>query len=113
MRTNVKSADPSEILRTVSPDEAFLFFDDVDRYTGTLATSLADFSNDIRTINPRSVAFHFKRGDFERWVHEILHDATLARRIRKIKKSSSGKKLRGEIAKVVKKRLRALQKRSR
>ncbi len=112
MKTKANKADASEILRTVPPDEAFLFFEDIGKYTGKLATSLEDFFKDIKTISTKSVRFHFKRGDFEKWIQGILHDATLARRIKRIKKSYSGKQLRDEISQIVKKRLEDLQARS-
>lgn len=112
MKANVNRWDASEILRTVPPDQAFLFFEDIDKYTGKLVTNLADFYNDIKTVPTKSVTFHFKRGDFEKWVQNILHDTTLARRIKRIKKSYSGKKLRDKISQTVEKRLKELQKRS-
>ena len=112
MKTNVNRANASEILRTVPPDKAFLFFEDIGKYTGKLATNLADFFEDIKTVHPNSVTFHFKRGDFEKWIQEALHDATLARRVKRIKKSYSGKELRDKISQIVKKRLEELQEHS-
>jgi len=112
MKTNWKKTDASEILRTVPPDKAFLFFEDEGYYTGKLATNLADFLKDIKTVPANSVTFHFKRGDFEKWIQEILHDPTLAQRIKRIKKSYSGKELRDKISQIVRKRLREVQKRS-
>lgn len=113
MKANVDKTSASEILRTVPPDQAFLFFEDIGKYTGKLATNLTDFHKNIKTINTKSVTFHFKRGDFEKWVNKILHDATLARRIKRIKKSHSGKELRDKISLIVKKRLEELQKHQR
>jgi hypothetical protein len=113
MRANTSRADASEILRTVPPDQSFLFFEDIGKYTGRLAANLADFCEDIRTIDMKSVAFHFERGDYERWVRETLHDLQLARRFKRISKSNSGEKLRNKILQEVRKRLGELQEMSR
>jgi hypothetical protein len=70
--------------------------------------NLTDFFEDVKTISQRSVTFHFKRGVFAKWIHDILHDPTLARRIRRIKKSYTGTELRNKISKIVQNR-RALE----
>lgn len=113
MKTNARRMDASEILRTVPPDQSFLFFEDVGQYTGRLATNLADFCEDIKMIDIKSVTFHSERGDYERWVRETLHDLQLARRLKRVSKSNSGEKLRNKILQVVRKRLDELQRMSR
>jgi hypothetical protein len=105
--------DASETLRTVPPDQSFLFFEDIGKYTGRLAANLADFCENMKTIDIKSVTFHFERGDYERWIRETLHDAELARKLKRIKKSSSGEELRNKILQPVRKRLDELQKMSR
>lgn len=109
MKAHAGRVDASEILRTVPPDQFFLFFEDIGKYTGRLATNLADFCEDIKTLDIKSVTFHFGRGDYERWVRETLHDAKLARRLKRIKKSISGEELRNEILQVARKRMDELQ----
>jgi len=109
MKANASRADASEILRTVPPDKSFLFFEDIGKYTGILAANLADFCEDIKMIDMKSVTFHFERGDYERWVRETLHDLQLAGRFKRIGKSNSGEKLRNKILQVVRKRLDELQ----
>jgi len=110
MKADAGRVGVSEILRTVPPDQSFLFFEDIGKYTGILASNLADFCEDIKVIDIKSVAFHFRRGDYERWVRETLHDAELARKLKKIKKSNSGEELRNKILRAVRKRLDELQK---
>ena len=110
MKTNVNRLGASEILRTVPPDQSFLFFEDIGKYTGRLAANLADFCENMKTIDIKSVTFHFERGDYERWIKEILHDAELARKLKRIKKSSSGEELRNKILQAVRKRLDELRK---
>jgi len=110
MKTNVNRMAASEILRTVPPDQSFLFFEDTGKYTGKLAANLADFWENVKTIDIKSVTFHFERGDYERWIKETLHDAELARKLKRIKKSCSGEELRNKILQAVRKRLDELQK---
>ena len=110
MKANVSRVDASDILRTVPPDQSFLFFEDIGKYTGRLAANLADFCENMKTIDMKSVTFHFERGDYERWIRETLHDAELARKLKRIKKSSSGEQLRNRILRSVGKRLNELQK---
>jgi alpha-amylase len=113
MKASSNRPNASEILRTVPPDKAFLFFEDIGKYTGKTALNLADFLKDIQAVPPHSVTFHFKRGDFDKWIQDILHDPTLAARIKRVKKSYAGKELRTRISKLVEKRLKELQPRSR
>ena len=110
MKADAGRVDASEILRTVPPDQSFLFFEDFGKYTGRLATNLADFCENIKTIDIKSVTFHFERGDYERWIREILHDAELSRKLKRIKKSDSGEELRNKILQAARKRLDELQK---
>ncbi len=110
MKANVSRVDASDILRTVPPDQSFLFFEDLGKYTGKLAANLADFCENMKTIDVKSVTFHFERGDYERWIKETLHDAELARKLKRMKKSSSGEQLRNKILQSLRKRLKELQK---
>ena len=110
MKADAGRVGASEILRTVPPDQSFLFFEDVGKYTGRLAANMADFCENMKTIDMKSVTFHFERGDYERWIRETLHDAELARKLKRIKKSSSGEQLRNKILRSVRKRLNELQK---
>jgi len=110
MKANASRVDASEILRTVPPDQSFLFFEDIGKYTGRLAANLADFCESLKTIDIKSVTFHFERGDYERWIRESLHDVQLARSLKRIKKSNSGEELRNKILHHVRKRLNELKK---
>ena len=102
-----------EVLRTVPPNEAFYFFENIDRYTGKSASSLAEFCEMAKTVDKKSIVFHFNRHDFERWAKETLRDSKLAKRISNIKKTKSEERLRTRIYKVSKKRLEELNNRFR
>ena len=105
MKANINRANASEILRTLPPDQKFLFFEDIGKYTGRLAANLDDFHKIIKIINMKSLTFHFKRGDYERWIRKSIHDIQLARKLERIKKTNSGEKLRKKILQPVENRL--------
>jgi hypothetical protein len=48
----------SRILRTVSTTEAFHFFTGIGQYDGKFATSLTDFSENIKMAPLKSIEFH-------------------------------------------------------
>jgi hypothetical protein len=69
----------------------FHFCMDVGDYTGISAASYEDFLTSIKQVNGKSLSFHVKRGDFERWMLDVLKDEKLAKEMGKLKKQ----KLRG------------------
>src|SRR3990170_8148522 len=103
----------SKVLRNVMSAEAFYFSTNIGQYNGSFAVDLADFCQKIRTIDVRSVDFHFKRGDFEEWIRGTLGDVELANEINKtnkINKTIQGEELRVKICQTVERRLTQLKK---
>jgi len=96
-------------LRTVPRHEGFHFFKGLGESTGKVATSLADFSEKLRTVDIRSVNYHFRRGEFEKWIRDEIGDVELSRRIGRIRKETHGEKLRNEIIEIIKGRLEELK----
>lgn len=104
--------NPEEVLRSLPLEKAFHFFVDINDYTGKCAQNLAEFCGMINTIDTKSIAFHFERDDFEIWTIKTLHDPTLARRLKKLKKSKeklSEERLRTLIYQITKKRINELK----
>jgi len=97
------------ILRTVSIPESFLFFTDIGQYTGEFTSSLAEFNEKLRKVPLRSIEFHFKRGDFAKWIIDVLGDNYLAERISQIGGSFHGEELRTAIQRKVEERLNQLR----
>lgn len=97
--------------RVVSIPDAFMFFEDHERYTGEFAVSLGDLLEKLRKVSLKSIEFHFQRRDFERWVGRILGDLELASRVSHIDSSLSGEALRTALLEVVEKRLEELRER--
>ncbi|MGA9388352.1 MAG: DUF5752 family protein [Candidatus Bathyarchaeia archaeon] len=74
----------SSILKTVPREKAFYFFTSIGNYTGESASSLKEFMEKINEVNVKSLEFHLHRGDFEKWVNEVLQDRELATEIRRL-----------------------------
>ncbi|MEM3697556.1 MAG: DUF5752 family protein [Candidatus Bathyarchaeia archaeon] len=77
---NIENA--TKILRTVPREKAFYFFTSIGNYTGESAASLKEFMEKINQVNIKSLEFHLYRGDFEKWVGEVLEDRDLAAEIK-------------------------------
>jgi len=99
----------SRIVRMVPRHEGFQFFRRLGDSTEKVAISLTDFVEKMRSVDIRSVNFHFKRQDFEKWIRDVIGDAELSRRISRIRKEAHGEKLRNEIIQIVKGRLEELK----
>jgi hypothetical protein len=76
----------SKILRTLPREKAFYFFTSIGNYTGESASSLKEFMEKINEVNVKSLEFHLYRGDFEKWITEVLEDKELVEEIRKLQK---------------------------
>jgi len=88
----------SKILRTVPREKAFYFFTSIGNYTGESAASLKEFVDKINDVNLKSLEFHLYRGDFEKWLSEVLEDKELAEEIRRLQKTSvTGDALRHQL----------------
>jgi hypothetical protein len=101
---------PANILRIVPGNNAFYFFTDIGQYTDRSSACLADFCNAIKTIDIKSVEFHFKRGDFVLWIRETLGDSELSKEINRVCKTTQGEELRTTIHQTVETRLTKLKK---
>lgn len=100
----------SKILRRVPHDNAFYFYTDIGQYSGKFAASLTDFCKKIETIDIKSVDFHFKRRDFEKWIRRTIGDVYLANEIDKINEIIQGEELRVKICQTIERRLTELKK---
>jgi hypothetical protein len=74
-----------KVLDNVPREKAFYFFTSIGNYTGENASSLKEFREKIRSVDIKSLEFHFYRGDFERWIADVLEDKNLATEINRAK----------------------------
>lgn len=102
--------DDAKILRIVPKEKAFYFFTSIGNYTGESACSLKEFMEKINAVNVKSLEFHLQRGDFEKWVNEVLEDAVLAEGIARLrKKNLTGDNLRHQLYTLIWKHYRQLK----
>jgi len=95
----------SRTLRTLPREKAFYFFTSIGNYTGESATSLKEFTDKINEVNEKSLEFHFYRGDFEKWIVEVLEDKDLAEYVRKLRgQGLTGDELRIQLYTTISKR---------
>jgi len=96
-------------LKTVPREKAFYFFTSIGNYTGKSASSLKEFMEKINEVNVKSLEFHLYRGDFEKWINEVLEDAYLAEEIVKLKRANlTGENLRNQLYTTVARELKRL-----
>lgn len=101
----MKDETSSKTLKTLPREKAFYFFTSIGNYTGESAASLKEFMEKINAVNVKSLEFHLSRGDFEKWITEILEDKGLAEDIAKLQKASlTGDLLRSQLRALVSKR---------
>jgi len=87
----------------------FYFCVNVGEYTGISAASYEDFLTSIKRVKVKSLSFHVDRGDFQKWVLDILKDEKLAKEIEEIKKQKlRGQALRNSLYRVVSERHKEL-----
>lgn len=99
----------SNILKAVPREKAFYFFTSIGNYTGINALSLTEFMEKINEINVKSLEFHSSRGDFEKWIDEVVQDKELAAEMRRVQKSHlAGEALRSQLAILVSRRVKRL-----
>jgi hypothetical protein len=100
----------ARILRTLSRENAFYFFTSFGNYSGQRAMSLEEFAHKIDEVELSSLKFHLYRGDFEKWITEVLEDKELVKRISDLKHLEPvGNALRDQLVFTVSKRLEELK----
>ncbi|MEM1543124.1 MAG: polysaccharide deacetylase family protein [Candidatus Bathyarchaeia archaeon] len=98
------------LLRRVPPDRSFRFFYRFASPTGIVAHSLEEFYDALGRVSTESIAFHMSRGDFERWIANVIGDEELAARIASLPRELGRKDLRKALLAMVGERIRELKK---
>jgi len=62
----------------------FYFYDTHGHYLERAAANLWEFREALSELPLETIQYHLRRGDFERWLENVLHDDELARRVRKV-----------------------------
>jgi hydroxymethylpyrimidine pyrophosphatase-like HAD family hydrolase len=92
----------------VAPARQFYFRDQTGH---TLpASNLGELIDRVRTLDLTALTFHFRRGDFGRWVRDVLHDEILARWLDRLRiVDLSGEELRLAFLEALEQRYRTLE----
>lgn len=101
------------LLRRLPFGMGFTFSFDFVRSSGLTVQSLSEFHSVLKEIDVSAIQFHVERGDFERWLSQVVGDDKLAGQLVKIKSSKKalkGEVLRSKILNLVGKRLKYLKK---
>jgi len=101
-----------KLLRKVPYAKAFRFYYGFARPSPYYARSLDELLKGIERVPEKSVRFHFDRGDFSKWIREVIGDEVLARRIEKLR-AKEPTDVVGELKRLVRRRIRELRKKAR
>lgn len=95
-------------LRTLGNEQAFHFYEAMDKPTGQDASSLYEFLEKIGSVKLESLVFHHERNDFKNWIANTLEDPELAKKIETIPINHK-EQLRTKIRTTVKAHLKELE----
>jgi alpha-amylase len=87
----------------IAANEPFLFYtgSKEEDFTGVKVWSLAGLSDALQRVDIKSIEFHNRRGDFEKWAAFSLRDEKLAQKFREVQVSGvRGEKLRQDLFQV-------------
>jgi hypothetical protein len=97
------------ITSSVPVEKGFHFFTDLDKPTGMLATSIFDFAEQLKKVDLKSLEFHTKRGDFSKWLKDVIKDDTLSGELEKLRAIGlKGERLRTKLVGLVDNRCKEL-----
>ena len=95
----------------VAADEPFLFYTGMGEkyFTEKMVWSLKGFARTLEKVSIKSIDFHNKRGDFEKWADKSLRDNELTTQLKKTRLAGlGGEQLRQALIKIVRERLESL-----
>jgi alpha-amylase len=100
------------LLRRLPSGLGFVFSYNFARSSGLIVNSLGEFVSVLRSVDLSSIRFHMEKGDFERWIREVVGDEVLADKISaiKFKKRLKGESIRKNLLVATGQRLKQLKK---
>ncbi len=98
------------VLRRLPIDKGFTFFHEFARPTSMTAHSLHEFGRAINSAPEQTLQYHLERGDFERWISQVLGDKILAQKIAlTAREGVKGERLRKKLAAVIEARAKEFE----
>ncbi len=101
------------LLRRLPAGMGFTFSYEFARSSGLTVHSLNEFCSALKTIEVSSIQYHIERGDFERWLSQVVGDDKLADQIATVnssKRKLKGEALRKKVLAITERRLKQLKK---
>lgn len=74
----------ANVLKTVTDQEAFHFYEAIGKPTGLIARNLPDFLERAKSVTTQSIVFHLERKDFQNWIEKTLGDKKLAKSLEEL-----------------------------
>lgn len=98
------------ILRRLPAGRGFTFFYEFARPTGLTVHSLTEFYSALEIVDIKSIRFHMERGDFERWLRQVVVDEKLADQLAEVSDEElKGERLRNRILRMISQRIKELE----
>ncbi|UCE57861.1 MAG: glycoside hydrolase family 57 protein [Candidatus Bathyarchaeota archaeon] len=98
------------MLRRLPIGKGFTFFYEFARPSGLTVHSLEEFYAALKTVDTSSIRFHIEKGDFERWLRQVVGDIKLSNELTSIsKKRLRGKALRKRLLATMERRIKELK----
>ncbi|MCW4016735.1 MAG: DUF5752 family protein [Candidatus Bathyarchaeota archaeon] len=101
------------LLRRLPAGMGFTFSYEFARSSGLTVRSLNEFYSALKMIDVSAILFHMERGDFERWLSQVVGDELLADQIatvNSLNRKLKGEALRKKVLGIVERRLAQLNK---
>jgi len=96
-------------LRRLPPEKGFTFHYDFSRPSSLTACSLQEFCSILKTVDARSIRFHMARGDFERWLLQVVDCRELAIEISKLRGIGDAELLRRKLLDAIERKIEELK----
>ena len=98
------------LLRRLPKEKGFQFFCKFACPAGLTASSLEEFYLILKKISIDSITFHVGRGDFERWLLQVVEDKILAAQVASLpKEKMDAESLRRELLETIGERIEELK----
>ncbi len=72
-------------LRVVPDAQGFHFYTAVGDYCGVSVHSLEEFADALQHVCSEAIVFHFERGDFQKWIRDVIGDSEIAKKLDDVK----------------------------
>jgi len=93
----------------IPAEKNFYFYTEFGKPTGIHSASIFEFSEQLRRVENQSIQYHMGRGDFSKWLGEVVQDAWLAHEFDALKgKQLPTNSLRNKLTDITNKRCREL-----